>query len=59
MNECPSELRSAISRVIELEAAVGLAIGALEIIKLTPHDFNHEGVGIVLAKLKKVTCNEE
>lgn len=45
-------------RMIELERALALAIGALSIIKLTPHDFNQEGVAIVLEELNKVAGNE-
>lgn len=45
-------------RIIELESALGMAIGALEVIRISPTYFNVEGLILVLDKLKKVAGDE-
>lgn len=45
-------------RMLELECALGMAIGALSAIKLDTVNFNIEGLALVLAKLKKVAGDE-
>ena len=41
-----------IGRIIELESALGMAIGALEVVRLCPYDFNQDGVRMVLERLR-------
>lgn len=39
-------------RILELTTALGLALGALELIGLSPDDFNKDGVVYVIKKIK-------
>lgn len=39
-------------RIANLTYALGIAIGALEVIQICPHHMNQEGVGHVLKRLK-------
>lgn len=41
-------------RIIELSSAIGLALGALEVVNLSPHSFNSDGIKMVIKKLKQV-----
>lgn len=41
-------------RIIELTYAVGLALGALELINLSPYDFNKDGVLHVIKQLRAI-----
>ena len=45
-------------KILKLTSALGLALGALEVINLSPHDFNKDGVLFVIAKIKE-TLGEE
>lgn len=41
-------------RILELTSALGMALGALELVNLSPYDFNKDGIVWVIAKLKAV-----
>lgn len=41
--------------IIELTYLLGLALGALEVIKLSPHDFNPDGITFVTNELRRYT----
>lgn len=40
-------------RILDLTRLLGLALGALEVIRLTPYDFNQDGVAFVIDQLKR------
>jgi hypothetical protein len=44
-------------RQMDLERALGIAIGALEMIEINPHSINYEGLQKVLAQLKAIAEN--
>lgn len=45
-------------RIIQLTSALGLALGALEVINLSPYNFNQDGVVFVIKKLKEALGTE-
>lgn len=45
------------NKIIELTRGIGLALGALETVKLCPYDFNQDGIVNVIKELRKI-CDE-
>ncbi len=43
-----------IERLMKLNQALGLALGALEVVRLCPYDFNQDGVKYVIDKIKEL-----
>lgn len=39
-------------RVVDLIHLLGLALGALEVIRIMPYDFNHDGLEIIINRLR-------
>lgn len=46
--------RPLTTRILELERALGLSIGAMKMVKQCPHDFNFEGLTKILAELESI-----